>query len=43
VFLPAKQSLQEIECRPYDVLTWRNARGNERTVYFDVSRFHGKL
>jgi len=39
---PGMQSLQEIEGKPYDVLTWRNDRGQERTVYFDISRFFGK-
>ena len=37
------QALQEIEGKPYDVLTLRNAAGEERTVYFDISRFFGKL
>ena len=42
-FQPQMQSLQEIDGRPYDVHTLRNARGEERTVYFDISRFYGKL
>ena len=37
------QSLQEIEGKPYDVLTLRNAAGEERTIYFDISRFFGKF
>ena len=37
------QALQEIEGKPYDVLPWRNDRGEERTVYFDISRFYGQL
>lgn len=37
------QSLQEIGGRPYDVLTLGNAKGDERTVYFDISRFFGKF
>lgn len=41
-FQPGMQSLQEIEGKPYDVLTWRNGRGEERTVYFDISSFFGK-
>ncbi len=36
------QALAEIEGRPYDIITIRNARGEERTVYFDISRFFGK-
>jgi hypothetical protein len=42
-FRPQMQALQEIDGRPYDVLTLRNDRGEERTVYFDISRFYGKL
>ena len=37
------QTLQEIDGRPYDVHTLRDARGEERTVYFDISRFYGKM
>ena len=37
------QALQEVEGAPYDVLTLRNARGEEKTVYFDISRFFGKF
>jgi hypothetical protein len=36
------QSLQEIEGKPYDVLKLENARGEERCVHFDISRFYGK-
>ena len=42
-FAPGTQSLQEIDGKPYDVLTWHNDRGEERTVYFDISRFYGKF
>ena len=37
------QALQEIEGKPYDVLTLRNEQGEERTVYFDISSFFGKF
>ncbi len=40
-FVPEAQALQEIEGKPYDVLTWRDERGEERTVYFDISAFLG--
>jgi hypothetical protein len=40
-FLPQMQSLQRIRGIPYDVLTLQNDRGEERTVYFDISRFYG--
>jgi hypothetical protein len=40
-FQPEMQSLQHIEGKPYDVLTWRNDNGEERTVYFDISEFFG--
>jgi hypothetical protein len=42
-FRPGLQSLQQIEGKPYDVLTWQNDRGEERTVYFDISRFYGRF
>ena len=41
-FRPGKQSLQEIDGKPFDVLTWQNDRGEQRTVYFDISRFFGR-
>jgi hypothetical protein len=41
-FEPGMQSLQEIGGKPYDVLTWRNPNGEQRTVYFDISRFYGR-
>jgi len=41
-FQPGTQSLQEIDGKPYDVLTWRNDEGEERTVYFDISGFFGR-
>jgi hypothetical protein len=37
------QALEEIDGKPYDVLTLRNEQGEERTVYFDISRFYGQL
>jgi hypothetical protein len=40
-FQPGNQALQDIDGKPYDVLTWRNSQGEERTVYFDISRFFG--
>ena len=36
------QPLQEIDGKPYDVLTWHNDKGEERTVYFDISVFFGR-
>lgn len=42
-FEPAGQSLCEVGGKPYDVLTWRNAQGDERVVSFDISRFFGRL
>ena len=41
-FQPGMQALQTIDGKPYDVLTWRNEKGEERTVYFDISRFFGR-
>jgi hypothetical protein len=40
-FQPAMQALSEIDGKPYDVLTWRNTRGEEKIVYFDISKFFG--
>ncbi|MCI0460519.1 MAG: hypothetical protein L0Z62_26495 [Gemmataceae bacterium] len=40
-FQPGMQALQEINGKSYDVLTWHNEKGEERTVYFDISRFFG--
>ena len=40
-FAVHRQSLQQIDGRPYDVLTLRNEQGEERVVYFDISRFFG--
>ncbi len=37
------QSLQLIDGKPYDVLTLRNAQGEERQIFFDISRFYGKF
>lgn len=41
-FLPGGQALMEIEGKPDDVLTLRSPGGEERKVYFDISRFFGK-
>ena len=41
-FKPGRHALQEIDGKPFDVLTWQNDRGEERTVYFDISAFFGK-
>lgn len=41
-FQPGKQSVKEIGGKPYDILTWRNGKGEERTVYFDISGFYNK-
>ena len=41
-FKPTMQALQQIDGKPYDVHTLRNAAGQQRTVYFDISRFYGK-
>ena len=41
-FHPEGQALQQIDGKPYDVLTWRNPRGEERVVYFDISGFFGR-
>jgi hypothetical protein len=40
-FMPKLQALHQIDGRPFDVLTWRNEEGEERTVYFDISPFFG--
>ncbi len=42
-FQPGMQALSHIDGKPYDVLTWRNERGEERTVYFDISQFFGRF
>ncbi len=41
-FQSQMQALQVIEGKPYDILTLRNAAGEERTIYFDISQFFGK-
>ena len=41
-FQPQMQSLQQINSKSYDVHRLINDRGEERTVYFDISRFYGK-
>ena len=41
-FQPQMQSLQHINGKPYDVLGLIKDKGEERTVYFDISRFYGK-
>ena len=40
-FAPEMQALQQINSRPYDVLTIRSAAGEVRTIYFDISAFYG--
>jgi hypothetical protein len=32
----------EIDGKPYDVHTLQNAEGEEREVFFNISRFYGK-
>jgi hypothetical protein len=39
---PVQQSLCDIDGKPYDVHTLRDANGAEREVYFDISSFYGK-
>jgi hypothetical protein len=41
-FQPRMQSMLEIDGKPFDVLTLQNACGEERTVYFEISKFYGK-
>ena len=41
-FTMQRQALQDIDGKPYDVLTLLSASGAERTVYFDISPFFGK-
>ncbi|MBM3981832.1 MAG: hypothetical protein FJ304_16465 [Planctomycetes bacterium] len=40
---PVMQALSEIGGKPYDVHTLRDERGEERTVYFNISGFFGKF
>ncbi|MCI0702858.1 MAG: hypothetical protein L0241_17395 [Planctomycetia bacterium] len=42
-FQPVMQALQDINGKPHDVHTLRNDRGEEKMVYFDISRFFGKF
>lgn len=42
-YAPVMQALQHVNDEPFDVLTLRNDRGDERRVYFDISRFFGRL
>lgn len=42
-FRPHMQALQHIDGKPYDVQTLRSEDGRERVVYFDISRFFGRL
>jgi hypothetical protein len=37
-----RQELRHLDGRPYDVLTLSNNKGQEQTVYFDISKFFGK-
>jgi hypothetical protein len=41
-FRPRQQSLQEVDGKPLDALTWFNERGEEVTAYFDISSFFGQ-
>lgn len=41
-FTQGKQELQEVDGKPYDVLTLCSPSGEERRVYFDISAFFGK-
>jgi hypothetical protein len=36
------QALIDVDGNPYDVLTLSNNKGQEQTVYFDISKFYGK-
>jgi len=36
---PGTQALTKVDGIPYDVLTWRNDKGDERVVFFDISKF----
>ena len=40
-FAPEMQALQQINGKPFDVLTVRSASGESRTIYFDISAFYG--
>lgn len=40
-FQPGTQALTQEDGIPYDVLIWRNDKGEERVVYFDISKFFG--
>jgi hypothetical protein len=40
-YVPEMQALQQIDGKPYDVLTLRSPTGETRTIYFDISRFYG--
>ncbi|MCE9548104.1 MAG: DUF4919 domain-containing protein [Planctomycetia bacterium] len=41
-YRPVSQALSDFSGTPMDVLTWANARGQQRVVYFDISAFFGK-
>jgi len=38
-----KQSLTNHDGRPYDILHFTDASGTERQIYFDISKFFGKM
>ena len=38
-----QQVLQRINGKPHDVHILRNDDGEERTIYFDISEFYGKV
>ncbi|HEX4612940.1 MAG TPA: hypothetical protein VH092_32420 [Urbifossiella sp.] len=40
---PVVQALTHIDGKPHDTHTLKNDRGEERTLYFDISRFFGQF
>jgi hypothetical protein len=42
-WMPVMQRLMHIDGKPYDQHTLQNDRGEERTLYFDISSFFGKF
>jgi len=36
------QSLNQHKGKPYDILRYKNAKGEEVAYYFDISKFFGK-
>lgn len=41
-FILVQQALTEFEGKPFDVLTLRSRKGDERDVYFDISAFYAR-